>query len=307
MYQASVNPLVAARAMPIVAVDDVTTVPSAAGFTITARKTIGVDDPHLDAHFPTCKVFPGVFLIEALEQAVAVALGTPAVVVQSIRSIRFTAPLRPGDVMSLHITATRSTASGLFVDATAVRDDGQIAARIKVELIGSVNGAPEGDEVRAMLPHGYPMVLIDRVEALEPGRLIRAIKAITCTEPCFHSVGSHHGRAGLAYPTSMVLESFGQAAALLWMASGAARTVDDVVVLAGARGCRIEGSAYPGDVLRHEARIDYATDSSVVVSGAIWVGDRRLADIESMTACFRSSHTLAATANLETTNGISDR
>lgn len=36
--------------------------------------------------------------------------------------------------------------------------------------------------IMAALPHRYPMLLVDRVEALVPDRSIRAVKAVTINE-----------------------------------------------------------------------------------------------------------------------------
>jgi len=43
----------------------------------------------------------------------------------------------------------------------------------------------EFGDIRAVLPQAPPMVLVDRVEWLEPGRALRATKAISGSEPCY--------------------------------------------------------------------------------------------------------------------------
>ena len=40
-------------------------------------------------------------------------------------------------------------------------------------------------QVMAALPHRYPMLLVDRVESLDPEKGITAIKAVTINEPFF--------------------------------------------------------------------------------------------------------------------------
>ena len=42
-------------------------------------------------------------------------------------------------------------------------------------------------KVMAALPHRYPMLLVDRVELLEPGVRIVATKAVTINEPFLRS------------------------------------------------------------------------------------------------------------------------
>lgn len=43
----------------------------------------------------------------------------------------------------------------------------------------------EHAELRALLPHRYPMLLLDRVEAVEPGVSLEAVKTVTGCEPCY--------------------------------------------------------------------------------------------------------------------------
>lgn len=140
----------------------------------------------------------------------------------------------------------------------------------------------------ARLPHAHPMVLVDRVVALHPGVSITGLKAITASEPCYAGLTAGLPAGRYAYPTSLLLESFGQTAAILWLESVDETTHHEhVLMLIGARDCRIEGEAFPGDTLRHVARLDVATSDGVVVSGETWVGDRRIASIGSMTAAVR--------------------
>jgi 3-hydroxyacyl-[acyl-carrier-protein] dehydratase len=141
--------------------------------------------------------------------------------------------------------------------------------------------------IRALLPQGHPMMLVDRVIALEPSVSIVGIKAITGSEPCYRHVSGCTER--FAYPTSLLLESFGQTAAILWLTGTGARCVEDdqVLMLAAARGCRILGRAYPGDVLRHTARVSHVLGDNVFVEGETHVGDRLVCTVESMVAVMR--------------------
>ena len=66
-------------------------------------------------------------------------------------------------------------------------------------------------QVMAALPHRYPMLLVDRVEELVPGRLIRAIKAVTINEPFFQ--GHFPGRPIM--PGVLIVEALAQAAGVL--------------------------------------------------------------------------------------------
>jgi 3-hydroxyacyl-[acyl-carrier-protein] dehydratase len=136
------------------------------------------------------------------------------------------------------------------------------------------------------------MLLVDRIEELEPGRRVVATKAITICEPCYAGLDGDLPVEAYAYPASLLLESFGQVAALLWLADTKTPHLDpdSVLMLVAARDCRIESVAYPGDVLRHVARIEHVVGDNVFVAGESHAGERRIAVIESMMAARRPKH-----------------
>lgn len=150
-------------------------------------------------------------------------------------------------------------------------------------------------EIRRVLPQAAPMVLIDRVEWLDPGRALRAVKAISGSEPCYQHLPAGLPRARYAYPASLVLESFGQAAAVLWHSrSGSLVEGDNVLVFAAAHNCRFHGVAYPGDVLRHEVEFERLIADTGFATGETWVGDRRIATMGSFVAALRPASRLAS-------------
>ena len=65
--------------------------------------------------------------------------------------------------------------------------------------------------VMAALPHRYPLLLVDRVESLDPDRGIVAIKAVTMNEQFFQ--GHFPGRPIM--PGVLIVEALAQAAGVL--------------------------------------------------------------------------------------------
>ncbi len=145
----------------------------------------------------------------------------------------------------------------------------------------------EHAEIRAVLPQRHPMLLVDRVLALEPGRLIRTVKLVSATEPCYADLPEGAEPWRFAYPRSLVIESFGQSAALLWLADSPPPDDDGVLMFIGARDWRFAGSAYPGDVLRHEVHLDSVVADTAFAHGETWIGDRRVATVGTLTATRR--------------------
>jgi 3-hydroxyacyl-[acyl-carrier-protein] dehydratase len=62
-----------------------------------------------------------------------------------------------------------------------------------------------------MLPHRFPMLLVDRVEELVPGERITGIKAISVNEPFFQG----HFPARPIMPGVLLVEAMAQAAGIL--------------------------------------------------------------------------------------------
>jgi 3-hydroxyacyl-[acyl-carrier-protein] dehydratase len=113
-------------------------------------------------------------------------------------------------------------------------------------------------DLLALLPHGHPMRLVDRVLGVRPGIDIEATSTVSGREPCY--------AAGAGpYPAVLLLEALVQSAALLWLADADA---SGELVLAAVRGARFGPPAGPGDVLRHRARLVSATAGRALLSGS---------------------------------------
>jgi len=156
-------------------------------------------------------------------------------------------------------------------------------------------------QLRRLLPHGPGMVLLDRVEELEPETGLTAFKTISGGEPCYALLDGSAGIDAFAYPASLLLESFGQAAAVLWLCSTPA--AERVLMFAGAKECEFTGHAYPGDTVRHVVRLEHRSEGAAFVSGHTLVGERRIASYGSLTAVVRPRSALpepAAVASITT-------
>lgn len=125
--------------------------------------------------------------------------------------------------------------------------------------------------IKALLPHRPPILLLDQVDEFVPGDRLVATWTISRDEPCYREQSG-------AYPVPLVLESFAQAAAVLWLLSADEQAAGDhLFLLAGLRDCRFFSAAFPGDVLRHVARFGHRRQDAAYGMGETWVGDRRIA------------------------------
>ncbi|MBA5790473.1 3-hydroxyacyl-ACP dehydratase FabZ, partial [Escherichia coli] len=69
-------------------------------------------------------------------------------------------------------------------------------------------------KILTLLPHRYPILLVDRVLELEPHKGIKALKNVSINEPFFQG----HFPKRPVMPGVLILEALAQAAALLTFA-----------------------------------------------------------------------------------------
>ncbi len=108
---------------------------------------------------------------------------------------------------------------------------------------------PDIAAVLPFLPRRYPAVLIDRVDACEPGRSFRGLKNVTISEPFFQG----HFPGYPVMPGVLVIECLVQAIALLAVASGRLPLDGSTeLVVPGIPSCRFKRQVLPGDQLALE-------------------------------------------------------
>jgi 3-hydroxyacyl-[acyl-carrier-protein] dehydratase len=161
-------------------------------------------------------------------------------------------------------------------------------------------------EICGMLPHRNPILLVDRVLDVLPGERIVAVKAVTGGEECFAGLGPEDPAAGFRYPRSLILESFCQAAGLLWHCSIGRRVDADGQVPMFASASRIEflTDVFPGDVMRHEVCIDSAKASILFVSGSIHCGSSLIAEVGNIIVASGSMDSISASVSVTRTDAV---
>jgi len=106
------------------------------------------------------------------------------------------------------------------------------------------SGAMNINEVLEHLPHRYPFVLIDRVESMEIGKKITAIKNVTVNEPFFPGHFPHYP----VMPGVLVVEAMAQAAAILSFKTMGEKPSDkSVYYFVGIDSARFKKPVIPGD------------------------------------------------------------
>src|SRR5476649_283011 len=101
-------------------------------------------------------------------------------------------------------------------------------------------------EIKAYLPHRYPMLLVDRVLAYEEHKSITAIKNVTVNEEFFNGHFPHKP----VMPGVLMIEAMAQTAALLsFKTMGIKPDENSVVYFVGIDNARFKRPVEPGDQL----------------------------------------------------------
>ncbi len=137
-------------------------------------------------------------------------------------------------------------------------------------------------EILKILPHRYPLLLIDRVLELKRKERIVAIKNVTINEPFF--IGHFPGLPIM--PGVLIVEAIAQAGGCLLLTEVEDRS-DKVMVFTGIERAKFRKPVTPGDQLRLEVELkgwrEVPGMTAAKMQGYAFVGDRKVA--EAMVSC----------------------
>lgn len=120
---------------PFLLVDKVTHVdyhPEVIGSEILALKNISIDEPVFEGHFPGEPIFPGVLIIEAMAQAMAILMsygqdGFTVPLLGRIKNAKFKSPVYPGNQLVLSSLITKYRKPNVLGLTKAFVDDKLVA------------------------------------------------------------------------------------------------------------------------------------------------------------------------------------
>lgn len=108
-------------------------------------------------------------------------------------------------------------------------------------------------KIMKLLPHRYPILLVDRVLSIEPNVKITALKNVSINEPYFVGHFPHHP----VMPGVLILEALAQTAALLTFSNQGEEDVkNSLYYFVGIDGARFKKPVGPGDQMIMEVRLE---------------------------------------------------
>ncbi|MEV5974985.1 hypothetical protein [Streptomyces sp. NPDC051921] len=274
----------------------------------TARATV---DPGFEAfpgHYPGFPVFPGVCLVEYADQTVLADLAHRGrrLDLVGVDRCRFREPVFPGDELTFQVRYAPDAdpadgTDGLRVDVAVETSRGRAAdLRLRygprnddapgpeTPAEGAGQGEPADAAERAdtagitrIIPHRYPMLLVDRVTAAVPGARLTAVKAVSVAEPPYRRLPPGAGSDAFRYPRPLLVESWAQAAVLLavWDTPNPDVTTGKVELAGAVDRVRFHRPVYPGDVLEHRVGVVRAVGDTTILAGRTLVNGRTAVEV----------------------------
>ena len=130
--------------------------------------------------------------------------------------------------------------------------------------------------IREILPHRFPMLLVDRIIEMEPDRIV-GIKNVTVNEPFF----AGHFPEFPVMPGVLIIEAMAQVAGVLVLKEIENRK-DKLVLLASVDNAKFRRPVLPGDQLRIEMKMVKRKASVVKMCGQATVDGAVVAEAEVM-------------------------
>lgn len=134
------------------------------------------------------------------------------------------------------------------------------------------------EQIKEIIPHRDPFLLIDEVESMVEGKEIVAIKHVNPSEYYFEG----HFPQEKVMPGVLIIEAMAQAGAVAILSLE--QNKGKIAYFGGIKEAKFRQKVIPGDTLRLEVKIDRLRSSAGTGVGIAYVGDKMACKCELMFA-----------------------
>lgn len=135
------------------------------------------------------------------------------------------------------------------------------------------------EDIKKVLPHRYPFLLVDRVLEVEEDR-IKALKNVTVNEEFFNG----HFPGQPIMPGVLQVEALAQAGAIMLMTQKVDDPGDSLMVFTGIKNCKFRRQVVPGDQLILEVELGSMRRNFVTMNGKATVDGEVACELEASAA-----------------------
>jgi 3-hydroxyacyl-[acyl-carrier-protein] dehydratase len=130
-------------------------------------------------------------------------------------------------------------------------------------------------DIMKILPHRYPMLLVDRIVEIDSGKRIVGIKNVSANEQFFQG----HFPGAPVMPGVLIVEAMAQCAAVLILRDIPNRE-EKLFLFGGVDKARFRKPVIPGDQVRLECEIMQRRSNSVRIHGTATVNGELVAEAD---------------------------
>jgi beta-hydroxyacyl-ACP dehydratase FabZ len=130
-------------------------------------------------------------------------------------------------------------------------------------------------EIMQLLPHRYPMLLVDRILEIEPGQRVVGLKNVTANEQFFQG----HFPGAPVMPGVLIVEAMAQCGAVLFLRDLPDRDTK-LFLFGGVDKARFRKPVVPGDQLILECQVLQKRSNTVKLKGTAKVEGQIVAEAE---------------------------
>lgn len=135
------------------------------------------------------------------------------------------------------------------------------------------------EEIKKLIPHRYPFLLVDRVLELEEDRIV-TLKNVTVNEEFFNG----HFPGTPLMPGVLQVEAMAQSACVMLMKNHVEDLSKKLVVFTGIKNAKFRKSVVPGDQLKMEVKLVNQRRGFVTMEGTATVDDKVACELEASAA-----------------------